>query len=107
MNVAVCDGEIQDEEMRTIMAYLQREGLSETDLTRVITNPKSVSSSVPNDRNLRLQHIKDVVTLAMVDGAFSPEEYALCKQIASDLGFKSEIVDIIRQDLNNKIGANI
>lgn len=107
VNVAVCDGEIQDEEMRTIMAYLQREGLSETDLTRVIANPKSVSSSVPNDRNLRLQHIKDVVTLAMVDGAFSPEEYALCKQIASDLGFKSEIVDIIRQDLNNKIGANI
>lgn len=107
LNVAACDGEIVDAEMRTIMAYLQREGLSEDDLMRVISNPKSVSQSVPNDENLRLQHLRDVVTLAMVDGTFTPTEYTLCKQIAVGIGFRPEIIDVIRQELNNEIGANI
>lgn len=107
LNVAACDGEIADEEMQTIMAYLQREGLSEADLVRVMTNPASIPNSIPNEANLRAQHLRDIVTLSMVDGNFHPREYSLCKEIALGLGFRPEVIDIIRQDLNNQIGANI
>ncbi len=102
INVATCDGEICDEEMLVIMAYLQREGLSEADLRRVILNPKSISSSIPDNIELRLQHIRDAVILAMSDGTFTPKEITLCKQIALGMGLKAEIVDVIRQELNNK-----
>lgn len=107
LNVAACDGEIVDTEMQTIMAYIRREGLSEADLMRVIANPQSVPHSIPNETNLRAQHLRDIVTLAMVDGTFTPAEYALCKQVALGIGFKPEIIDIIRQELNKQIGANI
>lgn len=107
INVATCDGEIEDVEMQTIMAYLQREGLSEDDLVRVITAPSTVPHSIPHDANLRAQHIRDAVTLSMVDGKFTSAEYMLCKTIAAGLGFRPEVVDIIRKELNDKIGANI
>lgn len=107
LNVAACDGEIADAEMQTIMAYIQREGLSEADLVRVITNPASIPNSIPNEANLRAQHLRDVVTLSMVDGHFHPKEYALCKQIAIGLGFRPDVIDIIRQELNDQIGADI
>ncbi len=107
VNVAACDGEIADVEMQTLMAFLQREGLKQTDLMRVITNPTSIPHAVPQSPAIRAQHIRDVVALAMVDGHFHPKEYELCKQIAIGLGFRPEVVDVIRQELNNKIGANI
>lgn len=107
LNVAACDGEIVDAEMQTIMAYIQREGLSEADLVRVMTNPASIPNSIPNEANLRAQHLRDVVTLSMVDGQFHPKEYALCKQIAIGLGFRPDVIDIIRQELNDQIGADI
>ncbi len=107
LNVASCDGDIAEAEMQTIMAYIQREGLSESDLLRVMTNPASIPHTVPSDTNLRIQHIRDVVALSMVDGRFHPKEYALCKEIALGLGFRPEIIDMIRQGLNNQIGANI
>lgn len=107
LNVAACDGEIADTEMQTIMAYIQREGLTEADLVRVMTNPASIPNSIPHEANIRAQHIRDVVTLSMVDGHFHSKEYALCKQIAAGLGFRPEVVDVIRQDLNNQIGADI
>ena len=107
LNVAACDGEIADVEMQTIMAYIQREGLSEADLVRVMTNPASIPNSVPNEANLRAQHLRDVVTLSMVDGHFHPKEYALCKQIALGLGFRPDVIDAIRQELNAQIGADI
>lgn len=107
INVASCDGEIAETEMETIMTYLQREGLSHADFINVATNPSSVPHIVPQDPNLRIQHIRDVVILSMVDGTFDPREYSLCKQIAVGLGFKPEIVDKIRQELNIQIGRNI
>lgn len=107
VNVAACDGEIADVEMQTLMAFLQREGLKQSDLMRVITNPTSIPHVVPQSPAIRAQHIRDVVTLAMVDGHFHPKEYELSKQIAVGLGFRPEVVDVIRQELNNQIGANI
>lgn len=107
VNVAACDGEIADVEMQTLMAFLQREGLQQSDLMRVITNPKSIPHVIPQSPALRAQHLRDVVTLAMVDGRFHPKEYALCQQIAVGLGFSPDVIDIIRQELNNQIGANI
>lgn len=107
VNVAACDGEIVEEEMRLIVACMHRDGLSEKDLSQVVSNPKSIKNAVPNDANLRAQHLRDVVALAMVDGSFSPEEYSLCKRIAIGIGFKPEVIDVIRKELNDKIGANI
>ena len=107
LNIASCDGDISESEMNVIYAYIQREGLSEADLVRVVTNPKSISSKPPKDKNLRATHLRDIVTLAMVDGEFTSAEYALCKHIALGLGFNPEVIDLIRKELNNKIGANI
>lgn len=107
VNVAACDGEIADAEMQTIMAYIQREGLNNSDLVRVLTSPSTIPHNIPQSPALRAQHLRDVVTLSMVDGHFHPREYALCQQIAVGLGFHPNVIDIIRQELNNQIGANI
>lgn len=107
VNVAACDGEIAEEEMKTIMAFIQREGLNEAEFMRVLTAPNSIPKEIPQSPTLRAQHLRDVVTLAMVDGHSHPKEYALCQQIAVGLGFRPEVIDVIRQELNNQIGANI
>lgn len=107
VNVAACDGEIADVEMQTLMAFRQREGLKQSDFVRVITNPASIPHVIPQSPAFRAQHIRDAVTLAMVDGHFHPIEYELCKQIAVGLGFRPEVVEVIRQELNSQIGANI
>lgn len=107
VNVAACDGDIADEEMKIIMAFIQRENLSESDFVRVVTAPNSIPKDIPQSPALRSQHLRDIVTLAMVDGHFHPKEYALCQQIAVGLGFRPEVIDVIRQELNCQIGSNI
>lgn len=106
-NVAACDGIIAEEEMQMIVSYMKREGLVEADLLRVMTNPESVPHSIPSEPQLRLQHIRDVVALSMVDSDFNPREYALCKRIAIGLGASPEIIDVIRQEINDQIGTTI
>lgn len=73
LNIAACDGKMADAEMQAIMAYIQREGLSQIDLARVIANPVSISNSIPNKVNLRAHHLRDVVTISMTDGHFHPK----------------------------------
>lgn len=107
VNVAACDGDIVNEEMKTIMAFIQRENLSESDFVRVVTAPNSIPKEIPQSPALRSQHLRDIVTLAMVDGHFHPKEYALCQKIAVGLGFRPEVIDVIRQELNSQIGPNI
>lgn len=107
MKIVTCDGHVDDEEMKTIMAHMYREGLDESDLQRVLINPDSFKHVIPQDKLWRLQHIRDAVMISMVDGDFHPNEYALCKQLAKSLGFKPEIVDKIREETNEMLGSYI
>lgn len=107
INIASCDGEISEEEMQTIFAYIQRERLSRADFERVITNPASVPYVVPQSASIRAQHLRDLVSLSMVDGTFNTKEYDFCMRTAIGFGFDPSVIDFIRQELNNKIGANI
>lgn len=107
INIAACDGEVSEVEMQVIVAFAQREGIPEQDLVRVIMNPKSVPNEVPQDAGLRAQHLRDIVTLAMVDGHFSPREYQLCRATAQGIGFRPEVVDIIRKEINDQIKVSI
>ena len=107
INVAACDGDISEEEMKTILAIISREGMSHSDFLKVINSPSSIPQVIPDSAQLRAQHLRDVVGLSMVDGFFDPREYALCKQIASGLGFRPEVIDVIRKEYNDKLGSNI
>lgn len=106
-HVAICDGNLSRVEVDALTTFIQREGLSDDDLMSVIDNPRSFPFINPNDVGLQARHLEDAVTIAMVDGEFTPEEYALCQQIAIKLGLKPEYVDLIRRGLNEKIGADI
>lgn len=107
LNIASCDGDITEVEMSIITAWMQREELNEDDLKKVIFEPQSISSKAYLDINLRIQHLRDAVMLAMSDGRMNPKEYELCKYIARGFGLKPEIIDVIREEINKKIGTNI
>lgn len=107
VKVASCDGEISNEEMQTLVTFLQREGLSDADFMRVITNPSSIPQAIPQSPALRAQHIRDAVMLSMVDGNFHPKEYALCQEIAISLGFHPDVIDVIRQEVNSLLDSDI
>lgn len=100
VDVAICDGNITNEEMNILQAFIQREGLSEADLVKAINAPNHISREVPQSPALRAQHLRDIVALSIADGHFRPQEYNLCRQIAVRLGFFPEVIDFIRREFN-------
>lgn len=48
---------------------------------------------MPTDEDTKLDYLRDMVALMMIDGELDEQEMAMCKVYAMMLGYRSSIVD--------------
>ena len=101
--LACVDGKIDDVELEIIAKIVNREGLSEDELCECISNPEKINIEFPDDDNIKVQYLRDMVTLMICDLDVDEKEMKLCKTIAKAMEFKDEIIDALLMDIINDI----
>lgn len=91
--LAAADGQVTDSELAVLVAVASRENITPEEFNRVIDDPDSVHISLPEDEDTKLNYLRDMVALMMVDGELEEQELAICKIYAMALGYRSSIVD--------------
>jgi len=91
--LAAADGNFTDSELAVLLAVASRENITPEEFDKVIDNPESVTIDLPTDEDTKLDYLRDMVALMMIDGELDEQEMAMCKVYAMTLGYRSSIVD--------------
>lgn len=91
--LAAADDRITDSELAVLLAVASRENISPEDFSNVLENPDSVTIELPEDEDIKLAYLRDMVAMMMVDGELDEQEMAICKIYAMALGYRGSIVD--------------
>lgn len=103
--LAAADGRFTDSEMAVLLAVASRENISPDDFNKVIDDPDSVDIVLPEDEETKLNYLRDMVALMMIDGDLDEQELAICKVYAIALGYNSKIVDGMIADIVDALDA--
>ena len=91
--LAAADDRITVSELAVLLAVASRENISPEDFSNVLENPDSVTIELPEDEDIKLAYLRDMVAMMMVDGELDEQEMAICKIYAMALGYRGSIVD--------------
>lgn len=91
--LAAADGNFTDSELAVLLAVASRENITPEEFDKVIDNPESVTIDLPTEEDTKLDYLRDMVALMMIDGELDEQEMAMCKVYAMMLGYRSSIVD--------------
>ena len=91
--LASADGRFTDSEMAVLLAVASRENITPDDFNKVMDDPDSVNIVLPEDEETKLNYLRDMVALMMIDGELDEQEMTICKLYAIALGYNSKIVD--------------
>ncbi len=103
--LAAADGRFTDSELAVLLAVASREHISPEDFNKVIDDPDSVNIVLPEDEDTKLNYLRDMVALMMIDGDLDEQELAICKVYAIALGYNSKIVDGMIADIVDALDA--
>lgn len=91
--LASADEKMTDSELAVLLAVASREKLTPEEFNKVIDDPDSVPITLPEDEDTKLEYLRDMVAMMMIDGELDEREMTICKLYAIALGYRSSIVD--------------
>ncbi|MFV0217073.1 hypothetical protein OBJ92_08535 [Empedobacter falsenii] len=93
--MAGMDGNADERELAFINSVVKNKGVTLSERNRILTRPKSVKFYVPESNTEKLEQLFDLVLVMIADGEIHENEKLFCKVIATNLGFKEIIVDLM------------
>lgn len=100
--IAYADGKLEKSELAAIAVVMEARGINPDYLERCIKNPKGIDFVIPESYEKRLEYVKDMVFLMMVDGSIHEREMNICKLTAAFLGIGPEIInDMVSEIISN------
>ncbi len=105
--LAMADGKVEKSELAAIAAVCSREGIEESEIKNLLDNPESVDFVPPTDHQTKVQYLKDMCALMMIDGNIDKNEVVVCKLTAEALGFRHEVIDAMVSDIIDELKVNM
>lgn len=93
IEVALSDGNIDEDEMMLLLNLATRLGITKEEIYQIKMNPGSVKFNPPVGAKERFNQIYDLVCMMMINGQVNKNELKLCKELALKLGYLPLIVD--------------
>lgn len=107
IEMAAADGNFQDIEYDLLKKIAKRNGISETQLSEIKSNPSVVAFEVPVDEKEKFHQLYDLVHMMSVDNQVHTEEQKLCHLFAVKFGYKraiiGDLIDSVRLNITNGI----
>jgi uncharacterized tellurite resistance protein B-like protein len=105
IEMAAADGQFIDTEYELLKSIAKRNGISESKLKEIRSNPNGIRFEVPADLKEKFQQLYDLVTMMSVDKSVHDEELKLCNLFAIKFGYKremaGELISAIRANIQN------
>ncbi len=93
--VALADGTLADNERNLLASIGTRIGLSQEEVTEVLSKPDKIKLKVPSSQEAKVSQMVDLVAMMMVDGNVDAKEFVLCMALAKEMGLDPGIVKVI------------
>lgn len=99
----MADGKIEDEEVVLFRAIAKREGLTDKETNDILKGKKShVKFTAPEDDEQKVQYLKDLAAMMIIDGNINAEELKLCVLLGKRLGLPVESVSEVITGITGK-----
>lgn len=103
IEMAAVDGNFEDIEFDLLKKIATRNGISESQLKAIRSNPGGVQFEVPSDKKEKFHQLYDLVHMMSVDNAIHSEEIKLCNLFAVKFGYKREVISELIEAVRNNI----
>ena len=93
--LAYVDGELHQSERSLLYTVGEKYGLKGWQIAKIVENGGTLELDMPDDPGLRLDQIYDLVRMMLVDNVLQKSEMSLCEHVATNAGFKRELIKTI------------
>jgi uncharacterized membrane protein YebE (DUF533 family) len=97
--LAAADGYADTKELLLIATVAAREGMKSSELEEILRSGGNYKFTVPENDEKKLQYLKDMVSLMLVDGDIDDNEMAICKIVAQEFGYIPQVIDAVLIDI--------
>lgn len=99
--IAAADGQIDKFELLHLSQKAEAIGITEKDFMRWISQADQLVLTIPVDRKEREDLLIEMISIALADGYFGEEEFAICDRLARTLNYEG-----LKSVLDNKINIS-
>ena len=93
--LAYADGKLEKNEITAIATFAARENVDVEEVQKMLDGKDKVNFIPPQSEEDKVQYLYDLVLLMIADGNINEKEYALCKAVADQFGYREEAIDIL------------
>ena len=101
--LAKADGHIDDREMNFIITVGKKNGVSASDVRKIVLGKSGGESDVPSNDSERFDQIFDLVDMMLADGVVDETEMDFCIVMAEKLGFRKAIVGVLVRKISQGV----
>ena len=101
--LAKADGHVDDREMSFIITVGKKNGMSASDVRKLVADEKSYQSDLPANDSERFDQIFDLVDMMLADGVVDETEMDFCIGMAEKLGFRKAIVGVLVRKISQGV----
>lgn len=97
--LAFADGKLEKNEITAIAAFAARENVDVEEVQKMLDGKDNVNFVPPQSEEDKVQYLHDLVLLMIADGNINEKEYALCKAVADQFGYREEVIDALLEKI--------
>jgi len=110
IEMAAVDGNFDQVEFDLLKTIAKRNGITESQLKDIRTNPGGIKFEVPTDNKVKFGQMYDLVHMMTIDKDVHAEELKLCNLFAVKFGYQrdhiKELISTIQANIKNGQGQH-
>ena len=103
--LALADGKLEKDEIAVIASVASRENIDVKEVEKMLEGKDNVKFVVPETDEAKIQQLKDMVIMMMIDGEINEKELDLCRATADYYGYREEVIEFlvkqVLEEINN------
>ena len=111
MKIAESDGSFDPIEVNYLLSLAGRFNVTEAELKRIQAQPDAARYTPPTNDRERFDHLRQLVSMMLIDGEIHDQEMSVCKAYAEQLELRSEFVDdfvrVIGDSVDQEVPSDI
>lgn len=104
---ALADGKVDEAEKAMLAVVAAKEGISDEKLKSILDGKSNVKFTAPEDEETKLEYLKDMVTMMLIDANLNEQELKLCVSAGKAYGIPDEkIKEVLNEGVQTLVQAH-
>ncbi len=104
---ALADGKVDEAEKAMLAVVATKEGISDEKLKSILDGKSNVKFTAPEDEETKLEYLKDMVSMMLIDANINEQELKLCISAGKAYGIPDEkIKEVLNEGVQTLVQAH-